>query len=73
VLEAMRLYLNIMGDEGADIDSLSPYQVRQLLQKVLTVSQWAIDDKYVWLVYGIWKQINTHALRNLFYAYTAFY
>jgi phosphorylase kinase alpha/beta subunit len=45
VLEAMRLYLNIMGDEGADIDSLSPYQVRQLLQKVVTVSQWAVDEK----------------------------
>ncbi|XP_063702613.1 probable phosphorylase b kinase regulatory subunit beta isoform X1 [Culicoides brevitarsis] len=45
VLEAMRLYLEIHGDEGADIDNLSPYQVRQLLHRVLTVSEWANEDK----------------------------
>lgn len=41
----MRLYLEIHGDEGADIDNLSPYQVRQLLHRVLTVSEWANEDK----------------------------
>lgn len=44
VLEAMKLYLTIRGDAGADIENLSPFQVRQLLQRVLTVSQWAGDD-----------------------------
>lgn len=41
----MRLYLEIHGDEEADIDNLSPYQVRQLLHRVLTVSEWANEDK----------------------------
>lgn len=45
VLQAMRLYLQIHGDQGADIDNLSPYQIRQLLQRVLTVSEWANEDK----------------------------
>lgn len=46
VLEAMRLYLTIHGDEGADVDNLSPYQIRQLLQRVLTVSEWASKEEY---------------------------
>lgn len=45
VLEAMRLYLTMKGDEGADIENLSPFQIRQLLQRVLTVSQWANEDQ----------------------------
>lgn len=40
----MRLYLQIKGD-GTDIENLSPFQVRQLLQRVLTVSQWANEEK----------------------------
>lgn len=44
VLEAMRLYLEMRGDK-IDIENLSPFHIRQLLQKVLTVSQWARDEK----------------------------
>ncbi|CAD7086045.1 unnamed protein product [Hermetia illucens] len=44
VLEAMRLHLQMVGEES-DIENLSPYQVRQLLQRVLTVSQWASEEK----------------------------
>lgn len=39
VLEAMRLYLNMTGDEGVDIENLSPFQIRKLLQKVLSVNE----------------------------------
>lgn len=46
VLEAMRLYLHISGAKGTDVDNLSPFEVRQLLQRVLTVSEWASDEKY---------------------------
>ncbi|XP_039431706.1 probable phosphorylase b kinase regulatory subunit beta isoform X3 [Culex pipiens pallens] len=46
VLEAMRLYLNMTGDEGADIENLSPFQIRKLLQRVVTVSQWAQEDHF---------------------------
>lgn len=48
VVEAMKLYLEIKGDESgmeAEIENLSPFQIRQLLMTVLTVSQWASDDK----------------------------
>lgn len=44
VLEAIRLYLNIFG-QGNDFDNLSPYSVRILLQRVLTVSEWANEEK----------------------------
>lgn len=49
VLEAMRLYLHMSGSQGTDLENLSPYQVRQQLIKVLTVSQWAFEEKYVLL------------------------
>ncbi|XP_037960630.1 probable phosphorylase b kinase regulatory subunit beta isoform X2 [Teleopsis dalmanni] len=45
VLEAMRIYLQISGQQQIDLDNLSPYQVRILLQKVLTVSEWAVEEK----------------------------
>ena len=45
VLEAMRLYLEIKGDKGTDIENLSPFQVRQLLSRVLTVTMGANDEK----------------------------
>lgn len=45
VLEAIRIYLQISGQESVDLDNLSPYQVRILLQKVLTVSEWASKEK----------------------------
>lgn len=44
----MKLFLGIKGAESgmdADIENLSPFQIRQLLVTVLTVSQWASDDK----------------------------
>lgn len=44
VLEAMRLYLKMFG-QNQDLDNLSPYSVRILLQRVLTVSEWAGDEK----------------------------
>ncbi|XP_067624233.1 probable phosphorylase b kinase regulatory subunit beta isoform X3 [Eurosta solidaginis] len=45
VLEAMRLYLQMSGQESIDLENLSPYQVRILLQKVFTVSEWAAEEK----------------------------
>ncbi|XP_055382717.1 probable phosphorylase b kinase regulatory subunit beta isoform X2 [Condylostylus longicornis] len=45
VLEAMRIYLQISGQTNVDIDNLSPFQIRVLLQKVLTVRDWADDEK----------------------------
>lgn len=44
VLEAIRLYLHMSG-QGSDLDNLSPYSVRILLQRVLTVSEWAVEEK----------------------------
>lgn len=41
----MRIYLQISGQETIDVDNLSPYQVRILLQKVLTVSEWATEER----------------------------
>ncbi|KAL9924471.1 probable phosphorylase b kinase regulatory subunit beta isoform X1 [Glossina fuscipes] len=45
VLEAIRIYLQISGQASIDLDNLSPYQVRILLQKVLTVSEWATEER----------------------------
>ncbi|XP_058979879.1 probable phosphorylase b kinase regulatory subunit beta isoform X3 [Musca domestica] len=45
VLEAMRLYLQMSGQESIDLENLSPFQVRILLQKVLTVSEWAAEER----------------------------
>ncbi|XP_031623175.1 probable phosphorylase b kinase regulatory subunit beta isoform X5 [Contarinia nasturtii] len=44
VLEAMRLYLNMSGQTD-DFDNLSPFSIRILLQRILTVSDWANDEK----------------------------
>ncbi|XP_061382467.1 probable phosphorylase b kinase regulatory subunit beta isoform X1 [Danaus plexippus] len=47
VLEAIRIYLELFPEEkraDATLESLSPYKLRTLLQKVLTVSDWA-DEK----------------------------
>lgn len=43
----MRIYLQISGQESIDVDNLSPFQVRILLQKVLTVSEWAAEERYL--------------------------
>lgn len=45
VLEAMKLYLQIIGKDSKPIENYSPYQVRQLLIKVLTVKAWAADEE----------------------------
>ncbi|XP_058795642.1 probable phosphorylase b kinase regulatory subunit beta [Phymastichus coffea] len=44
VLEAMKLYLQIIGKDSKPIENYSPYEVRQLLIKVLTVKEWAADE-----------------------------
>ncbi|XP_021927743.1 probable phosphorylase b kinase regulatory subunit beta isoform X5 [Zootermopsis nevadensis] len=43
VLEAMKLYLQMMSD-SKPLESHSPYQVRQLLHKVLSVREWATQE-----------------------------
>lgn len=45
VLEAMRIDLQNSGQQNIDLDNLSPFQVRILLQRVLTVREWANDEK----------------------------
>lgn len=44
VLEAMRLYLKMSGQE-TEMDNLSPFSIRILLQRILTVSEWATEEK----------------------------
>nr|CAD7197061.1 unnamed protein product [Timema douglasi] len=46
VLEAMKLYLKITSDSHS-LENHSPYEVRQLLHKVMSVREWAIQEKYV--------------------------
>jgi phosphorylase kinase alpha/beta subunit len=45
VVEAMKLYLEINNDGEKEIENLSPFEIRQLLMTVLTVTQWANEDK----------------------------
>ncbi|XP_026281117.1 probable phosphorylase b kinase regulatory subunit beta isoform X1 [Frankliniella occidentalis] len=44
VLEAMKLYLQMQGQDGKSLENHSPYQVRQLLHKVLSVKDWASNE-----------------------------
>ncbi|CAG9098416.1 hypothetical protein JYU34_002377 [Plutella xylostella] len=51
VLEAIRTYLRVCpeegggeGGEGGDLEALSPYRLRSLLQRALTVSEWADEQ-----------------------------
>lgn len=44
VLEAIKYYLQISGDVKK-IEDHSPYEVRQLLYKVLSIKEWASDDE----------------------------
>lgn len=49
VLEAIRIYLQLFPEEkrgDGTIESLSPYKLRTLLQRVLTVSDWADERGY---------------------------
>lgn len=41
----MKLYQQILGKTSKPIENYSPYEVRQLLIKVLTVKEWAVDEK----------------------------
>ncbi|VVC92223.1 unnamed protein product [Leptidea sinapis] len=62
VLEAIRIYLQIFPDEikrDATLESLSPYKLRTLLHRVLTVSDWA-DEKGD----GSWKVVCVES-RNI--------
>lgn len=43
VLEAIKYYLKIFGDKK-NIEDHSPYEVRQLLYKVLSIKEWATKD-----------------------------
>ncbi|KAL1123716.1 hypothetical protein AAG570_001489, partial [Ranatra chinensis] len=44
VLEAMRLYLEMSG-KGGSLDNLSPFKVRQMLHKILSVREWAAAER----------------------------
>lgn len=58
VLEAIRIYLQLFPEEKraeATIESLSPYKLRTLLQKALTVSDWAEERGYVYLMLLIYR------------------
>lgn len=46
VLEAMKLYLRIKGSPKS-LEEYSPYEVRQLLYKVLSINEWAHKEQYV--------------------------
>lgn len=46
VLEAMKVYLNIK-TSFKPLEDHSPYEVRQLLYKVLSINEWAVQEKYV--------------------------
>lgn len=47
VLEAMKLYLQMFVKDAKPIENYSPYEVRQFLIKILTVKEWAYEEKYV--------------------------
>ncbi|RZC40824.1 phosphorylase b kinase regulatory subunit beta [Asbolus verrucosus] len=44
VLEAIKVYLDIFGD-SRKIEDHSPYEVRQLLYKVLSIKEWGVREK----------------------------
>lgn len=65
VLEAIRIYLELFPAEkraDATLESLSPYKLRTLLQKVLTVSDWAEEKGYV--LRGPAVALGTRAIRT---------
>lgn len=41
----MKLYLQMLGQDAMSLENHSPYQVRQLLHKVLSVKDWASNEK----------------------------
>lgn len=42
----MRLYLEVTNKNSKVIENYSPYEIRQILIKVLTVKDWATTEKY---------------------------
>lgn len=51
VLEAIKMYVKMFPNENQSramqtIECYSPYEVRQLLQQVFTVSEWAQEREY---------------------------
>lgn len=44
VLEAIKLYLKIKGDKK-QLENHSPYEVRQLLYKVLSIKEWSDHER----------------------------
>ena len=47
MLEAIKLYLELFEQNKKPIENYSPYDLRQSLIRVLTVKEWAIEEKYV--------------------------
>lgn len=47
VLEAIKIYLEIFGNTKKKIENHSPYEIRQLLHKVLSINDWASKVKIV--------------------------
>lgn len=45
VLEAIKFYLEIFGKTKKKIEEHSPYEVRQLLYKVLSIKEWGSKDQ----------------------------
>ncbi|XP_018908570.1 probable phosphorylase b kinase regulatory subunit beta isoform X2 [Bemisia tabaci] len=45
VIEAMKIILQMQGKSTNSLENHSPYEVRQLLQKVLSVREWAVNEQ----------------------------
>ena len=54
----MKLYLEIIDQTTKPVENYSPYEVRQLLIKVLTVKDWASDEKYTSLLILVEKYVK---------------
>lgn len=64
VLEAMRQYLIIKGLHGENLENLSPFEIRQVLFKLLSVREWAANENINPLqrrkLEGCWCRVPTH-------------
>lgn len=64
VLEAMRQYLIVKGLHGENLENLSPFEVRQVLFKLLSVREWAASENINPLqrrkLEGCWCRVPTH-------------
>ncbi|VVC30201.1 Hypothetical protein CINCED_3A013396 [Cinara cedri] len=63
VLEAMKIQLN-SSKEKQTVENLSPYSIRQLLQKILTVKEWAQNEQISPMqkrqLEGCWCRVPDH-------------